>query len=629
MLYFCSIVINKYTMSSKKVKVIELEEVVVKFAGDSGDGMQMTGTQFSDTSAFVGNDLATFPDYPSEIRAPQGTISGVSGFQVHLGHKDIHTSGDKADVLVAMNPAALKSNLKFTKPGATIIIDVDNFDNRHYKKAGYIEDPLHDGSLEGYNVIEAPITELTRNSIKHLGLDSKTVDKTKNQFASGILYFLFNRDLKKGEDFLKEKFAKKPILVEANTKVLHAGYNYAETVEALATTYMINPNVNKHGKYRNITGNQATAWGLMAAAEKAGLELFLGSYPITPASEILQELSRFKNLGVKTFQAEDEIAGITTSIGASYAGKLAATSTSGPGLALKGEAVGLAVITELPLVIVNVQRGGPATGLPTKTEQSDLYQAMYGRNGESPAIVIAASSPADCFHFAYEASKLTLEHMTPVILLTDGYLANGSELWQIPEMKNMPEIKTRRVGESEGKFMPYKRDEETLAREWAIPGTKGNEHRVGGLEKENVTGDVSHDPANHQLMTEIRRDKIKKVEDYIPLQEVYGDDDAKLLIVSWGGTKGATYTAYADLKEKGHKIAYTHFNYINPLPKNTKEILEGYDKILVCEINDGQFVNILRAKYRCFEFDQFNKVQGQPFLVSELKEKFNEILEEL
>jgi len=614
-------------MSKDKIKIIELDDVVVKFAGDSGDGMQMTGTQFSDTSAFAGNDLATFPDYPSEIRAPQGTISGVSGFQVHLGHKDVHTSGDKADVLVAMNPAALKSNLKFTKPGATIIIDVDNFDNRHYKKAGYIEDPLHDGSLEGYNVIEAPITELSRNTIKHLGLDTKTVDKTKNQFASGILFFLFNRDMKKGEDFIKDKFAKKPVLVEANTLVLRAGYNYAETVEALATTYMINPNINKKGKFRNITGNQATAWGLIVAAEKAGLELFLGSYPITPASEILQELSRFKSLGVKTFQAEDEIAGINTAIGASFAGKLAATSTSGPGLALKGEAVGLAVITELPLVIVNVQRGGPATGLPTKTEQSDLYQAMWGRNGESPAIVIAASSPADCFDFAFEAAKLSLEHMTPVILLTDGYIANGSELWKIPEVDKLPEIKTKMLKPSEEKHMPYLRDEKTLARNWAIPGQKGNVHRVGGLEKEDVTGAVSHDPLNHQLMTDMRQKKIDIVADYIPEQEVVGEKNAKLLVVSWGGTKGATYTAFKKLHDKGHSIAFTHFSYINPLPKNTKEALNGFDNILVCELNAGQFVNILRSKYNCYNFKQFNKVQGQPFLVSELEEKFIEILE--
>jgi 2-oxoglutarate ferredoxin oxidoreductase subunit alpha len=614
-------------MSKDKSKIIELEEVVVKFAGDSGDGMQMTGTQFSDTSAFAGNDLATFPDYPSEIRAPQGTISGVSGFQVHLGHTDVHTSGDKADVLVAMNPAALKSNLKFTKPGATIIIDVDNFDNRHYKKAGYIEDPLHDGSLDGYNVIEAPITELSRNTIKHLGLDTKTVDKTKNQFASGILYFLFNRDLKKGEDFIEEKFAKKPILVEANKLVLRAGYNYAETVEALATTYIVNPNVSKKGKFRNITGNQATAWGLMAAADKAGLGLFLGSYPITPATEILQELSHFKSLGVKTFQAEDEIAGINSAIGASFAGKLAATSTSGPGLALKGEAVGLAVITELPLVIVNVQRGGPATGLPTKTEQSDLYQAMYGRNGESPAIIIAASSPADCFHYAFEAAKLSLEHMTPVILLTDGYIANGSELWKIPEVSKLPQIKTRLVEPSADKHMPYLRDEKTLSRNWAIPGQKGNEHRVGGLEKEDVTGVVSHDPLNHQHMTEIRKKKIELVQDYIPKQEVIGEKNAKLLVLSWGGTKGATYTAFKKLYDKGESIAFTHFNYINPLPSNTKEALKDYDNILVCELNDGQLVNILRAKYNCYNFKQFNKIQGQPFLVAELEDKFTEILE--
>lgn len=614
-------------MANKNGKVIELEEVVVKFAGDSGDGMQMTGTQFSDTSAFVGNDLATFPDYPSEIRAPQGTVSGVSGFQVHIGQKDIHTSGDLADVLIAMNPAALKSNMKFVKPGATIIIDVDNFDNRHYKKAGYIEDPLHDGSLEGYNVIEAPITELTRASIKSLGMDSKTVDKTKNQFAAGILYWLFNRDLKIGEDFLSKKFAKKPILVEANTKVLHAGYNFAETMEALSTTYLINPNLNKKGKFRNITGNVATAWGLMAGAERSGLDLFLGSYPITPATEILQELSHHKSLGVRTFQAEDEIAGITSAIGASYAGKLSATSTSGPGLSLKSEAIGLAVITELPLVIVNVQRGGPATGLPTKTEQSDLLQALYGRNGESPAIVIAASSPADCFDFAFEASRLTLEHMTPVILLTDGYLANGSELWQVPDMEKLPKIKAPIVENDGEPYKPYLRDEKTLARNWAHPGTPAKWHRVGGLEKKDVTGEVSHDPLNHELMTQHRADKVRLVANDIPEQVIYGNKDAKLLVVGWGGTKGAIYTAFKDLHDEGKDIAFTHFNYINPLPKNTEEVLSGHDMILVCELNSGQFAYHLRSYFRCLKFEQYNKMHAQPFMVSELKEKFNEILE--
>jgi 2-oxoglutarate/2-oxoacid ferredoxin oxidoreductase subunit alpha len=433
----------------KKPKVIELEEVVVKFAGDSGDGMQLTGTQFSDTSAFVGNDLSTFPDYPAEIRAPQGTIAGVSGFQVHIGHKEVQTPGDQADVLVAMNPAALKANLFWVKPGATIIIDIDNFDNKHYKKAGYVEDPLGDGSLEGFNIVKAPITNITRSTINGYGLDNKTADKTKNQFVAGILYWLFNRDLKIGEKFLQDKFKKKPELIKANIAVLRAGYNYAETIEAMATTFMVNPAKKGKGLFRNITGNVAAAWGLIAASEKSGRPLFLGSYPITPATEILQELSKMKHLGVKTFQAEDEIAGVCSAIGASFSGAIGVSSTSGPGLALKSEGIGLAVITELPLVVIDVQRGGPSTGLPTKTEQSDLLQALYGRNGESPCIIIAASTPANCFDYAYLAAKLAVEHMTPVIMLSDGYLANGSELWKIPSIKDMDAIEPPMVKDSD------------------------------------------------------------------------------------------------------------------------------------------------------------------------------------
>jgi 2-oxoglutarate ferredoxin oxidoreductase subunit alpha len=612
---------------AKNHRVIELDEVVVKFAGDSGDGMQLTGTQFSDTSAFIGNDLSTFPDYPSEIRAPQGTVAGVSGFQVHIGHKEITTPGDQADVLVAMNPAALKANMKWVKPGATIIIDVDNFDSKHYKKAEYEVDPLEDGSLEGFNVVKAPITELSRNVAILNGLDPKTADKTKNQFVAGLLYWLFNRDIKIGEDFLKTKFKKKPELVKANIAVLQEGYNYAETIEALSTTFHVDPVSGKKGLFRNITGNQATAWGLLAAAEKAGLELFLGSYPITPATEILQEIARYKNLGAVTFQAEDEIAGISSAIGASFAGRLACTSTSGPGLALKGEAIGLAVITELPLVIVNVQRGGPSTGLPTKTEQSDLLQALYGRNGESPCIVLAASTPADCFDFAYQAAKLSLEHMTPVILLTDGYLANGSELWQIPEMKNMPEIKPPKVADNTENYMPYRRDPVKLNRFWAIPGQPGLRHRVGGLEKADVTGEVSHDPMNHQVMVELRERKVQKVADYIPMQEVMGPDNADLLVVGWGGTYGALFTAVSDLQGEGKSIALAHFNYINPLPVNTGDVLANHKKILVCEINMGQFASYLRSKYPRYEYLQFNKVQGLPLFISELKTKFNEVLE--
>ncbi len=614
---------------AKNHRVIELDEVVVKFAGDSGDGMQLTGSQFSDTSAFIGNDLSTFPDYPSEIRAPQGTVAGVSGFQVHIGHKEVATPGDQADVLVAMNPAALKANMKWVKDGATIIIDIDNFDNKHYKKAGYEEDPLHDNSLDGYNVVKAPITELSRNVATSQGLDNKTAAKTKNQFVAGLLYWLFNRDIKIGEDFLKAKFKSKPALVKANIAVLQEGYNYAETIEALSTTYHVDAVEGKKGLYRNMTGNQATAWGLLAAAEKAGLELYLGSYPITPATEILQELVKHKNLGAVAFQAEDEIAGISSAIGASFAGRLAATSTSGPGLALKGEAIGLAVMTELPLVIVNVQRGGPSTGLPTKTEQSDLMQALYGRSGESPVIVIAASTPANCFNYAFEAAKLSLEHMTPVILLTDSYLANGSQLWKIPKMKDMPAINPPLVEDNAKDYQPYHRDPARLNRYWAIPGQPGLRHRVGGLEKEDLTGEVSHDPMNHQIMVELRELKVQKVAEFIPSLEVTGPGSGDLLVVGWGGTYGALVSAANDLRDEGKSISLAHFHYINPLPRNTEEVLSGFKKILVCELNRGQFAGYLRSKHPRFEYLQYNKIQGLPLFISELKIKFNEVLESI
>jgi 2-oxoglutarate ferredoxin oxidoreductase subunit alpha len=612
---------------AKNHRVIELDEVVVKFAGDSGDGMQLTGTQFSDTSAFIGNDLSTFPDYPSEIRAPQGTVAGISGFQVHIGHKEINTPGDQADVLVAMNPAALKANMKWVKDGATIIIDVDNFDDKHYKKAGFDEDPLGDGSLDGYNVVKAPITELSMNVAMQQGMDAKGADRTRNQFVAGLLYWLFNRDIKIGEDFLKAKFKSRPDLVKANIAVLHEGYNYAETIEALSTTFHVDPVKGKKGVFRNITGNQATAWGLLAAAEKAGLELFLGSYPITPASEILQEIAKRKHLGAIAFQAEDEIAGICAAIGASFAGKLACTSTSGPGLALKGEAIGLAVTTELPLVVIDVQRVGPSTGLPTKTEQADLLQALYGRSGESPCIVIAASTPANCFNYAFEAARLSLEHMTPVILLTDGYLANGSELWKIPSMKDLPEIKPPRVPDNAENYYPYQRDPKRLNRYWAIPGQPGLRHRVGGLEKQDVTGEVSHDPMNHQVMVEKRDMKVQKVVEFIPEQEVIGPEKADLLVVGWGGTFGALASAVSDLVEEGKSIALAHFNYINPLPGNTARVFSGYRKILVCELNLGQFASYLRSKHPQFTYLQYNKVQGLPLFISELKVKFNEVLD--
>jgi 2-oxoglutarate ferredoxin oxidoreductase subunit alpha len=610
----------------KRVKVIERDDVVVKFAGDSGDGIQLTGAQFSDTSAFIGNDLATFPDYPAEIRAPQGTIAGVSGFQVHIGHKEVQTPGDLADVLVAMNPAALKANMQWIKPGATVIVDIDNFDSRHYKKADYIEDPLEDGSLEGFNVVKAPITEMTRDVVKQFGLDNQTADRTKNQFVAGILFWLFNRDLKIGENFLREKFRNKPELINANLEVLHAGYNYAETVEAIEATYQVKPADKGEGLYRNITGNVAIAWGLLAAAEKAGRKLFLGSYPITPASEILQELVKMKNLGTVAFQAEDEIAGVCSAIGASFAGCLGVTSTSGPGLSLKSEGIGLGVITELPLVVVDVQRGGPSTGLPTKTEQSDLNQALYGRHGESEVVVIASSSPANCFDYAFEAGRIAIEHMTPVILLSDGYLANGSELWKIPEMAELPAIHAPLVTDNDPDYEPYRRDPKSLVRSWATPGQEGLRHQVGGLEKADVTGVISYDPYNHEKMTHLRAEKIARVAGYIPQQDILGQTSGDLLVVGWGGTYGALYTTVLELQEEGRNISLAQFHYINPLPSNTSEVFKGFRKIIVCELNQGQFASYLRSKIPDFKYLQFNKVQGLPFLISELKQKFNEVL---
>ena len=613
----------------RSTKIIELDEVVVKFAGDSGDGIQLTGSQFSDTSAFVGNDLSTFPDYPAEIRAPQGTIGGVSGFQVHIGQKEVQTPGDQADVLVAMNPAALKANLKWLKKGATIIVDIDNFDNKHYKKAGYVEDPLHDGSLDGYTVVKAPITNLTRATVREFGLDAKTADKTKNQFVTGLLFWLFNRDVKIGEEFLNAKFNGHEQLIKANKAALHAGYNYAETVDAIAATFQIPPARKGKGLYRNITGNIAAAWGLLAASEKAGRPLFLGSYPITPASEILQELTKMKSLNAVTFQAEDEIAGITSAIGASFAGRIGVTSTSGPGLALKSEAIGLAVITELPLVIIDVQRGGPSTGLPTKTEQSDLLQALYGRHGESPCVVIASSTPANCFHFSYMAVKIAVEHMTPVIMLSDGYLANGSELWKIPKVKDMEDINPPLVKDNDPSYQPYHRNSDTLARYWAFPGQEGLRHRIGGLEKADVTGEVSYDPFNHEIMTIARTEKVKKLVNYIPNQKVIGYDSGDLLVVGWGGTYGALVSAVKDLQEEGKSISLAQFNYIYPLPGNTEEIFSKFKKIIVCELNLGQFATYLRSQLPMFTYLQYNKVQGLPFFISELKSTFNKVLEEI
>lgn len=607
-------------------KVKPLNHVIIRFVGDSGDGMQLTGTQFSDTSALLGNDVSTFPNYPAEIRAPQGSVYGVSGFQVHIGQTEIHTPGDEVDVLVAMNPAALKTNLSSVSKGKTLIIDTDAFVKKNLAKAGYTSNPLEDDSLESYRVIAAPITQLTKESILDLGLDNKSMNRSKNMFALGMVYWMFSRPMEHTLNFLKKKFAKKPLIVEANTRVIKAGYNYAETLELLPNAFTVLPAKMEPGTYRIIMGNTATAWGFLAAMNNSGRELFLGSYPITPASDILHELSKHTHMGIKVFQAEDEIAGISSAIGASFAGDLAITTTSGPGLALKTEAAGLAVMTELPIVIVNVQRGGPSTGLPTKTEQSDLLQALYGRNGDSPLVVLAASTPSNTFNFAYMASKIALEHMTPVILLTDGYLANGSEPWKIPDISKLPAIDPHFAKLHDKNWEPYKRDKETLAREWAIPGMKGLEHRIGGLEKQDVTGNVSYDPQNHELMTRLRREKVERVADIIPPLTVDGAQEGDLLVVGWGGTYGSLFSSVKYLHETGYSIGLAHFNYINPMPKNTAEVFGKFKKIIVAELNTGQFHLVLQAKFPEHKFLKFNKIQGLPFTVLELTEKFKQLL---
>jgi 2-oxoglutarate ferredoxin oxidoreductase subunit alpha len=610
----------------KKTHVIEREEVVIRFSGDSGDGMQLTGMLFSDTAALFGNDLSTFPDYPAEIRAPQGTVGGVSGFQVHLGHSEINTPGDFSDVLVAMNPAAIKSNAKWIKAGGTVIYDKDNFTEKNIEKAGYEKDPILEEKLEDHNIIAAPISSMVKEALKDFGLDPKSVLRTKNMFALGMVYWLFNRDLKYTEDYFDKKFNNKPGIAEANKVALRAGYYYAETIEALTPVYKILPAEIARGTYRNINGNAATAWGFMAAAEKAGLDLFIGSYPITPATGILEELAARKDLGVKSFQAEDEIAGICTSLGASFAGNLAVTSTSGPGLALKSEAIGLAVMAELPIVIVNVQRGGPSTGLPTKTEQADLMQALYGRNGECPVVVIASSSPSDCFYFAFEAARIALEHMTPVLLLSDSYLANGTEPWRIPKMADLPKITPPIATKTTVPFFPYKRDEKKLSRSWAIPGTPGLEHRIGGLEK-TEKGTVSYVPENHELMVNLRAEKVNRVVNEIPDLKVYGKASGDVLVVGWGGSYGYLITAVRELQAEGHKVSLANFNYINPLPKNVKDIFRRFKKIVVCELNLGQFADYLRIKHQEFTYEQINKVQGIPFTINDIKEKCIKMLE--
>jgi 2-oxoglutarate ferredoxin oxidoreductase subunit alpha len=608
-------------------KVIDTKEVVIRFTGDSGDGMQLTGTLFADASALFGNEISTFPDFPAEIRAPQGTVAGVSGFQVNIGSGEIRTPGDFCDVLVAMNPAALRSNAKWAKPTATIILDSDTFDEKGIKRAGYkTDDPVTELNIQDRHIIFAPITTLTKESLKESGLDPKTIVRSKNIFTLGICYYMFNRPLDTTEKYLDNKFRKKPEIAQANKKALRDGFNYAGNIHAIPNTYKVAPASLQKGTYRYINGNQATAWGLLAASEKSGIPLFCGSYPITPATSILEELALRKDLNAKTLQCEDEIAGICTAIGAAYTGNLAVTTTSGPGLSLKSEALGLAMITELPLVVVDVQRGGPSTGIPTKTEQTDLNQALYGRNGECPIAIIAAHSPSHCFDAAFYSAKFAMEHMMPVLLLTEGFLGNGSEPWRIPSMKDYPAINPPIVKESDQTpFWPYKRDAEKLARKWALPGTKGLEHRIGGLEKNN-DGSVSSDPHVHERMVAERAEKVARLANYIPEQTVIGEEEGEVLIVGWGGTYGHLYTAVKELQAEGKKVSLTHFDYIFPLPKNTADIFSKYKKIIVCELNSGQFANYLRAIHPQFSYLQYNKVQGQPFIVKEIVDAVNAIL---
>ena len=611
----------------EKTNVKMLEKVVVRFSGDSGDGMQLAGNIFSNVSAGIGNQISTFPDYPAEVRAPQGTLSGVSGFQVSIG-KGVHTPGDKADVLVSMNPAALKQNVKFLKEGGVAIVDIDCFKKSDLEKALFTtDDPYTEIGLKA-QIVEVPMTSMVKAALADSGMDLKSITKCKNMFALGLVCWLFDRPLENAIKFIENKFAKKPAIAEANAKVIRAGYDYGNNIHASVSTYRIETDDIRPGVYTDVNGNTATAWGLIMAAEKANLPLFLGSYPITPATDVLHELAKRKDLGVKACQMEDEIAGICSAIGASFAGNLAATSTSGPGIALKGEAMGLAVMAELPLVIIDVQRGGPSTGLPTKTEQTDLMQCLYGRNGESPLAVVAAASPTDCFDMAFEAARIAVEHMTPVILLTDGFIANGSSAWRIPEANEYPAIKPNFVKPEmlEQGWKPYKRNEETLVRYWAVPGTEGFMHRLGGLEKDYNTSAISTDPANHEKMVATRQEKVNKIANNIPAQQIQGNADADTLLIGWGGTYGHLYTAVEELNAAGKPVAFAHFRYINPLPANSEEVIKKYKNVVVAELNNGQFADFLQAKFPDVEIHRINKIQGQPFLVSEVIDEVNNII---
>ncbi len=609
----------------------ELESVVIRFAGDSGDGMQLTGTQFTNATALHGNDLATFPDFPAEIRAPLGTLAGVSGFQIHFGSTQINTPGDNSDVLVAMNVAALKVNIKNLKKGGVIIANVDGFDSKNLRLANVPEDqnPLTDGSLSEYDLKTIDVTKITRAALADSGMTTKEIDRCKNMFVLGLVYWMYHRPIDSTMEFLRAKFKKNEAVMNANIKVLNAGWNYGETTEMFANRYTVAPAKMEAGIYRSIMGNQAAAYGLIAASVKSGLPLFYGTYPITPATDILHDLSKYKNFDIKTYQAEDEIAGICAAIGAAFGGHLAVTGSSGPGIALKGEAIGLATMLELPLVIVNIQRAGPSTGLPTKTEQADLMQAMYGRNGECPVIILAAQSPSDCFTLAFEACKLALHHMIPVFFLSDGYIANGAEPWKFPNAADLPEIPVSFAparNAEDAKFMPYERDEK-LSRPWAIPGTKGLEHRIGGLEKQNITGNISYDAANHELMVHLRQEKVDKVADFIPEQTIdSGEESGDLLILGWGGTYGALRTATSILIAEGYKVSHSHLRYINPFPKNLATLLSKFKTVVVPELNNGQLVKIIRDKY-FIDAIPYNKIQGQPFMSHEVVNKIKQILD--
>jgi len=611
-------------MSDKNKISNEVDVVTIRFAGDSGDGMQLTGTQFTTNTAIFGNDLATLPDYPAEIRAPQGSLAGVSSFQLQFGNRNIYTPGDDLDVLVAMNPAALKVHLKDLKENGSVLVNTANFSKRNLGLAGYETNPLEDGTLDKYRDIQVDMTALVAEALKDLGLSSKLMARSTNMFALGLLYWLYERNVDSTISFLHKKFAKKPEIVEANVKALKTGYYYGETIEAIKTTYRINKAEYEPGVYRNIMGNHATALGLVAASQKSGLDLFFGGYPITPASDILHYLSNYKNFGVKTFQAEDEIAGVCSVIGSAFAGNLAATASSGPGIALKAEAIGLAVMTELPIVVINVQRGGPSTGLPTKTEQSDLLQAMYGRNGECPMVILAPQSPTDCFNTIYEASKIALEFMIPVMVLSDGYVANGSEPWKIPNFEDLPTITPNFATDSES-YQPYKHDEKTLARQWAIPGMKDFEHRVGGLEKENITGNVSYDPENHHEMVEHRQKKVDIIADHIPDIEPFGDKAGDVLVLGWGGTYGALRSAVEKAQIKGYAVSHVHLRHLNPFPSNLGELLINYKKVLIPELNLGQLDMLIRSQF-LIDTKGYNVVGGKPFSSTEILAEIEKLI---